>query len=76
MNRTSIDVNQNVTLDVLDLSLDILLGYEGEDLSKFMLAICTTAAHDGRVTLAEAELIRVVAATLDCPVPPILVDRS
>jgi Zn-dependent protease with chaperone function len=72
MNKTSIDVNQDVTLDALDVSLDILLWYEGKDFSKFMLAICTTAAHDGRLTLAEAELIRVVAATVDCPVPPIL----
>jgi len=75
-NRAKIDVNQDVTLDTLDESLDILSGYEGSDFGKFMLAICTTAAHDGRLTLAEAELIRVVAATLDCPVPPILVARS
>ena len=75
-NRAKIDVNQDVTLDTLDESLDILLGHEGRDFSKFMLAICTTAAHDGRLTLAEAELIRVVAATLDCPVPPILVANS
>jgi len=74
--RAKMDVNQDVTLDTLDESLDILLWFEGRDYSKFMLAICTTAAHDGCLTLAEAELIRVVAATLDCPVPPILVADS
>jgi len=27
---------------------------------------------DGRLRVAEAELLRAIAATLDCPVPPIL----
>jgi len=27
---------------------------------------------DGRLRLAEAEILRAIAATLDCPVPPIL----
>jgi uncharacterized tellurite resistance protein B-like protein len=30
------------------------------------------AAADGVLRLAEAELVRMVAATLDCPVPPLL----
>ena len=30
------------------------------------------AAADGTLRLAEAELVRMVAATLDCPVPPVL----
>jgi len=30
------------------------------------------AAADGRVGLAEGELVRMVAATLDCPVPPLI----
>jgi Zn-dependent protease with chaperone function len=35
-------------------------------------ACCETAGADGRLTLAEAEVVRTVAATLDCPVPPML----
>jgi len=31
-----------------------------------------TAAADGVFRIAEAELVRMVAATLDCPVPPAL----
>ena len=35
-------------------------------------ACCETAGADGRLTLAEAELVRMVAATLDCPLPPLV----
>jgi hypothetical protein len=41
-----------------------------------LLAICETAAHDGRLSVPEGELIRVICATLDCPLPPILGDDS
>lgn len=38
-----------------------------------LLRACVEAATaDGKLRLAEAELVRMVAATLDCPVPPIL----
>jgi Zn-dependent protease with chaperone function len=38
-----------------------------------LLHACVEAASaDGRFNLAEAELVRALAATLDCPVPPIL----
>jgi Zn-dependent protease with chaperone function len=71
--KVTMDVSQEVTLDILDQSLDTLRNFRGVPPSKLLLAIGETAAHDGRLTLAEAELIRVVTATLDCPVPPILV---
>ena len=35
-----------------------------------------TAAADGVFRIAEAELVRMVAATLDCPVPPALAARD
>jgi hypothetical protein len=31
-----------------------------------------TSAADGVFRLAEVELVRMVAATLDCPIPPVL----
>jgi tellurite resistance protein len=38
-----------------------------------VLKACLEAAGaDGSISPAEGELVRVVAATLDCPVPPIL----
>ncbi|MDO9542870.1 MAG: M48 family metallopeptidase [Kiritimatiellia bacterium] len=38
----------------------------------FLDACCAVVAHDGRVSISEAELLRAVAAILDCPVPPFL----
>jgi len=35
-------------------------------------ACVEAAAADGKVGLAEGELVRMVAATLDCPIPPVL----
>jgi len=37
-----------------------------------VLRACVDAAADGGITLAQAELLRMIAATLDCPVPPVL----
>jgi Zn-dependent protease with chaperone function len=42
-----------------------------------VLKACVEAASaDGRITLAEGEVVRMVAATLDCPVPPILAQAA
>ena len=42
-----------------------------------LLRACVEAATaDGKLRLAEAELVRMVAATLDCPVPPILASQD
>ena len=35
-------------------------------------AITAAAMHDGRVTVAEAELLRTICAVLHCPLPPML----
>jgi len=35
-------------------------------------ACVETAAADGAFHLAEVELVRMVAATLDCPIPPVI----
>ena len=35
-------------------------------------ACLEVASADGIITLAQAELTRMVAATLDCPLPPVL----
>lgn len=40
-----------------------------------MLKACLDAAYeDGSIGVAEGELVRTVAATLDCPVPPLLAE--
>lgn len=63
------------TVALLDHSLDILLGLNTKGKESLLRAISATAGHDGRLTVTEAELIRAVCATLDYPLPPILVHR-
>lgn len=39
-------------------------------------ALVLTVAHDRQVTLGEAELLRVVCASLHCPLPPLVADTA
>ena len=39
---------------------------------RLLKACLEAAAADGKFRLAEAELVRAVAATLDCPLPPVI----
>ncbi|MBI2398049.1 MAG: M48 family metallopeptidase [Xanthomonadales bacterium] len=50
------------TLDQLDASGKQLL----------IEAMVTSISHDGRITVAESELLRVACAALHCPLPPLL----
>ena len=68
-----IDLQQRISIDILDGSLNMMLALHGDERRNVVLAICETAAYDGRFEVAERELIRVVCASLDCPLPPILV---
>jgi hypothetical protein len=45
-----------------------------EPLAKQMMVEAVTAAvsHDGRISVAEAELLRTICAVLHCPLPPML----
>jgi len=68
--------DRDYTVPVLDRSLDILLGLNLKGKESLLRAISATAAHDNRLAIAEAELIRAVCATLNYPLPPILVHRQ
>lgn len=63
------------TISVLDDSLDMLQGLNIKGKESLLRAITATAGHDTRLTIGEAELIRAVCATLDFPLPPILLNR-
>lgn len=63
------------TVSLLSRSLDVLLGLNSKGKQSLLLAISATAGHDGKLTITEAELIRAVCATLDYPLPPILVHK-
>ncbi|KGM55229.1 peptidase M48 Ste24p [Lysobacter daejeonensis GH1-9] len=58
-----------VALDEVWVPLDAL-----DPLAKQMLVEALTVAisHDGRTTVAEAELLRTICAMLHCPLPPML----
>lgn len=43
------------------------------DKEQVVQALVVTIAHDGRVNVAEAELLRLLCALLHCPLPPLLV---
>jgi hypothetical protein len=73
--NAKIDSKQEFQADALEKSLDLLLRFNGKGRRLFLLAIGKAAAHDGRVNVAEGELIRVVCASLDCPLPPILIEN-
>jgi Zn-dependent protease with chaperone function len=64
------------TVAVLDRSMDVLLGLNSKGKESLLRAISATAGHDGKLSVGEAELIRAVCATLDYPLPPILVHRE
>ena len=63
------------TVAILDQCLDVLLGLNSKGQESLLQAISAAAAHDGKLSVAEAELTRAVCPTLDYPLPPILVTR-
>jgi len=57
----------------LDECLEILRILNGSGRRMLIRAVSAVAMHDRTLAIAEAELIRAVCATLDLPLPPILV---
>jgi hypothetical protein len=64
--------NQACGLQALDESLDGLGGASPAIKKRVIEACVTCIGVDGRVTVEEAELLRVVGDALDCPIPPFL----
>jgi hypothetical protein len=60
------------TVRRLDGALDVLRGLNSPGRKSLVDAIARTIAHDDRLTMREAELLRTICATLDCPLPPII----
>lgn len=56
----------------LDAALSRLDGLQSLGKQMLLEALVKALAHDGRVTVGEAELLRVVCASLHCPLPPAL----
>jgi len=63
------------TVARLDRALDVLKGLNGKGQEALLKAISTSASYDGQLSTTEAEMVRAVCATLNYPLPPILVHR-
>jgi hypothetical protein len=57
-------------LDTLDKALNVLIETSPGAKKRIIEACTACIAADGRVTIEEAELLRAVADSLDCPIPP------
>ena len=56
----------------IDQALDELRLLAPLERPRIVRACLDSAQADGRINIAEAELVRAVAAALDCPLPPML----
>ena len=70
--RNNKKTDDRQTVAVLDQSLDTLRQMNLAGRKSLLQAVSNTISHDGKLTLREAELLRAVCASLDCPLPPIL----
>jgi Zn-dependent protease with chaperone function len=59
-------------LDALSRAVDTLAHIKPKSKRKVVEAVALTVAHDGVITITEAELLRGVADALGCPMPPLL----
>ncbi len=60
------------TVPVLDRSLNVLERTNSAGRKSLLQAVGKTVSHDGKLSIPEAELLRAICASLDCPLPPIL----
>ncbi len=65
-------IDHKQTVEVLDHSLDALRQMNTAGRKSLLQAVSNTITHDGKLTLREAELLRAICASLNCPLPPIL----
>jgi Zn-dependent protease with chaperone function len=67
------DVEREFTSHALDQQLDLLTALNGDGRQMLIMAITAVIADDGELTNVEADLMRAVCASLEVPLPPILV---
>jgi Zn-dependent protease with chaperone function len=61
-----------LTLSQFDQSITRLATLDYRFRAHLIEACSAAIAHDGQVTIQEAELLRIIGAKLDCPIPPLL----
>lgn len=70
--RSAAASQQAMTVTELDQCLDALQRLNNRGRARLVEAVSHCIAHDRCLNLAEAELLRAVCASLDCPLPPLL----
>jgi Zn-dependent protease with chaperone function len=73
---TSLVAKEACTLAALDAALAELAQSSPQVKRDVITAVTRSIAADGRVTLEESELLRVIAAVLGCPIPPMPGNRA
>lgn len=65
-----------LSVELLDVAMDELLLLK-PPLKKRLLQACVSCiSHDGKVSLQAYELTRAIASCLDCPMPPVLLNKG
>ena len=67
-------IDDERTVEVLGQSLDALRQMNSAGRRSLLQAVSNTITHDGKLTPTEAELLRAICASLDCPLPPLLMN--
>lgn len=74
-NKYSFAADHDYSVAVLDTSLELLLALNGDGKRMLLEAITAVVMSDKQLQISEAELIRAICASLDCPLPPILIQQ-
>ncbi|MDX1490735.1 MAG: M48 family metallopeptidase [Pseudohongiellaceae bacterium] len=65
-----------LSIDNINRSLESLASIKPLQKPAFLKACATCIAHDGKATHQEVEVFRAIAAVIDCPLPPIVIETS
>ena len=65
-----------ITLDSLNEAMDELEYLKPPIKKRFLQACVSCISYDGKVTIPAYEMTRAIASCLDCPMPPVLVNRN
>ncbi len=65
-----------ISLDSLNDAMDELEFLKPPIKKRFLQACVSCISHDGKVTIQAYELTRAIASCLDCPMPPVLINKE
>ena len=70
--KVDVPPGDQASVQRLESALDVLAGLNPAGRKSLVEAVSKAISHDDRLTLREAEMLRAVCASLECPLPPIL----